>query len=203
MSDDNKTDIKKQSVPTFEDAKEGLFRSIKSSDDPQVRRYATFFLGQLKDKEEIGYLAALLRDPDKGVREQATRALAGAGEPAAGQLIPLLEDTDWKVRYRAAEALGMMQNKKAVPLLIKALGDSKDHVRYMAVKSLGEIGENMAVQPVILGLKDENEFVRKSAAIALGKMGGQSAKEALSGGLIYEKSEAVRSSIRDAIALIK
>jgi HEAT repeat protein len=171
MADDSEHGNRNPSGPTLEDAKEGLFQSIKSSNDPHVRRYATFFLGQLKDKNEIGYLTALLRDPDKGVRAQAAMALAETGETAADQLISLLEDPDWKVRYRAAEALGLMHCQKAVPGLVISLEDEKDHVRYMAAKSLGEIGDSSVVQPLTRRLRDENEFVRKISAGALVKLG--------------------------------
>jgi HEAT repeat protein len=176
MADDSEHDKNHPSGPTLEDAKEGLFRSIKSSDDPQVRRYATFFLGQLKDKNEIEYLTALLRDPDKGVREQATMAIVETGEPAVDLLIVLLDDPDWKVRYRAAEALGLMHSQKAVPCLISKLGDGNDHVRYMAAKSLGEIGDCSAEQPLIQRLGDDNEFVRRISTAALAKLGRTPAK---------------------------
>ena len=78
MTETNKPQRKE---PTAEDGKEVLFRSVKNNSDPHIRQYATYFLGQMKGKEEIGCLAGLLRDPDKGVRRQAAIALASSGIP--------------------------------------------------------------------------------------------------------------------------
>ena len=74
-----------------------------------------------------------------------------------------MDDPDWKVRYRAAEALGITGSKKAVPFLINSLDDPKDHVRYMAAKALGTLGSGDAEKALIARLGDENEFVRRSA----------------------------------------
>jgi HEAT repeat protein len=104
-----------------------------------------------------------LRDPEKAVRAQATFALAGIGEPVSVRLIELLIDPDWKVRYRAAEALGMMEDKRAVGPLVGLLSDEKDHVRYMAVKALGEIGADEAMERIASLSGDENPYVRRVA----------------------------------------
>ncbi|NYT08229.1 MAG: HEAT repeat domain-containing protein, partial [Methanomicrobiales archaeon] len=113
-----------------------------------------------------------LRDPEKAVRAQATIALAGVGEPAADRLIPLLDDPDWKVRYRAAEALGMMNEKKAVGPLIGLLSDEKDHVRYMAAKSLSLINDRAALEPLKKCQADKNPYVRRMAETAVSIISG-------------------------------
>lgn len=108
-----------------------------------------------------------LRSPDKEKRAAAMRHLAGSGYNAVPSLRHLLHDTDWKVRYRAAEALGMIQAPDTVDDLIRATGDEKDHVRYMAAKALNTFGTYDAI-PVLLKLtSDENEYVRKMATAAL------------------------------------
>lgn len=195
----------KKNLPVYsaEDGRKALYKSIENSSDPHVRRFATFFLGQMKNKEEIGYLGALLRDPDKGVREQATRALAESGQQGFDILSGLLRDKEWKVRYRACEALGMMQNRDAIPLLAAALDDEKDHVRYMAAKSLGMIGNQSAELPLIARINDENEFVRKSVAGSLGKLGGTASVDAFHKQLEFEQSGEVIKVIRGSISSIQ
>jgi HEAT repeat protein len=187
---------------TADDGKDVLFKSIKNSSDPHIRRYALYFLSQLKDQEHIGYFGALLRDPDKGVREQAMRALAASGQPGFDILSGLVGDSDWKVRYRACEALGLMHIKEALPLLVRALGDEKDHVRYMAAKSLGLIGEPDAELPLIDRINDENVFVRKMVAITLGKLGGKASVGALRKQLDIEHSGEVKKAILESISQI-
>jgi HEAT repeat protein len=186
-----------------DDGKDVLFKSIKNSSDPHIRRYATYFLGQLKDTEHLGYFAALLRDPDKGVREQAMRALAASGQPGFVILAGLVGDSDWKVRYRACESLGLMHNRDAVPYLVRALSDEKDHVRYMAAKSLGLIGEPDVEMPLIDRINDENDFVRKIIAVTLGKLGGKASVGALQKQLDIEQSAEVKKAILESISRIQ
>lgn len=203
MTGTGKSQEKASKLPAADDGKKALFGSIKSSTDPHVRRYATFFLGQLEDKEEIGSLAALLRDSDKGVREQATAALARSGQQGFAIISGLITDTDWKVRYRACEALGLMHEMNAVPFLIRALDDEKDHVRYMAAKSLGLIGDHHAIRALIGRINDENKFVRKIIAGSLGKLGGNASVEALQKQLGIEQSDEVKKAIRESISRIQ
>ncbi len=129
-------------------------------EDSLTRKHAIYLLGLVRDPDCIETFIRALRDPEKAVRVQATRSLADMGEPASERLISLLHDTDWKVRYRAAEALGMMKETKAVEPLIQLLNDEKDHMRYIAVKSLGSIGDPVALRPLKGCMDDENDYVR-------------------------------------------
>ena len=196
------TEPTKPTVYSGEDRKEVLYKSINNSSDPHIRRYATYFLGQLKGGREIGCLTALLRDPDKGVRKQAAIALASSGQEGFAVLSGLIDDPDWKVRYRVCEALGLMANRDALPLLAAALDDEKDHVRYMAAKSLGMLGEKDAERSLIPRLNDENVFVRKIVSVSLGKLGGKESAVALRKRLDTEQSEDVKNVILESIALI-
>jgi HEAT repeat protein len=121
-----------------------------------------------QDSAEIHRLVMLLSDQDKEVRARATYDISKSGNAAVGPLGDLLRNGNWKIRYRAAEGLGLIGDSRAVPILVPLLCDPKDHVRYMAAKSLGLIGKDVPVQPLIGRLSDENEFVRRSAATALG-----------------------------------
>jgi HEAT repeat protein len=184
-------------------AREAIIRSTKPGNDPQVRQYASILLGQLKDSECINALILALRDTDKKVRAQAALSLGGIGDPAVGPLISLMDDPDWKVRYRAAEALGITRSEKAIPSLISALDDQKDHVRYMAAKAIGEIGPGRAETALVRRLTDDNEFVRRSTVTALGKTGGNTVKQVLTEYYTVETSEGVRKEIRSAINLLE
>jgi HEAT repeat protein len=139
-------------------------------EDPLTRRHAIYLLGLSRNRGCIPVFIAALRDPEKAVRNQATRALAAIGKPASPPLIVLLEDTDWKVRYRAAEALGIMKNRDATNPLIARLTDDKDHVRYMAVKALGEIGNKEAIIPLKAMLQDKNPYVQRVTVSVLQKL---------------------------------
>lgn len=146
------------------------FRALHDN-DPLTRKHSVFMLGLAGDPRSIDTCIHAMRDPEKAVRSQASVALAEIGRPAWEQLLPLLSDPDWKVRYRAAEALGFMKEKRAVSPLVALLSDEKDHVRYMAVKSLCSIGDMAARDPIMACQQDENPFVRKMAEKAGVKLG--------------------------------
>lgn len=154
------------------------------------------------DEQDLHTLLARLSDPDKGVRAEAMHGLVTIGGPAVPACIALLHDDDWKVRYRAAEALGLIGDDRAYAPLTAALGDGKDHVRYMAAKGLGLLGDPRAVAHLRAVQRDENEFVRRSAAASLGKIGGAEAVAALRSALEDEAIGGVRevivAALRDA-----
>ncbi|MDD2473325.1 MAG: HEAT repeat domain-containing protein, partial [Methanoculleus sp.] len=123
--------------------------------------------------QDLRALLSRLTDPDKAVRAEAMHGLAAIGKPAIPACIALLQNDDWKVRYRGAEALGLVGDGEAYAPLVAALDDAKDHVRYMAAKGLGLVGDPRAVAHLGVMQHDENEFVRRSAARSLGKIGGE------------------------------
>ena len=77
-----------------------------SSRDPETRYQAAGCLGDAGDPAAVGPLAALLSDPESGVRWKATEALGKLGSPAVGPLIESLESENVDVRWMAAVALG-------------------------------------------------------------------------------------------------
>jgi len=151
--------------------------------------------GDRSGEQTLHTLISRLSDPDKGVRAEAMHGLVKIGEPAVPSCITLLRDDEWRVRYRAAEALGFIGDGEAYAPLTAALGDEKDHVRYMAAKGLGLLGDPRAVECLQGVQRDENEFVRRSAATSLGKIGGADALRALRLALEDEADSGVREVI--------
>ena len=169
----NPRDKLKGSEDEFEENNARAIRLLANSalhdEDPLTRKHAIYLLCMARDPDDIDIFVQALRDPVKEVRSQATRAMAIMGEPAGEKLIFLLHDPDWKVRYRAAEALGMMKLPKAKDPLIERLSDPRDHVRYMAVKALGEFGDADVLDSIRPCLSDENHYVRKITVRILGE----------------------------------
>ena len=85
-------------------------------------------------------------------------------------LISALQDDNATVRWKAAEALGEIGDKRAVEPLISALQDDNATVREDAAWALGEIGDKRAVEPLISALQDWDATVRRNAAEALRKL---------------------------------
>lgn len=112
------------------------------------------------------------------------------------ELIAQLKDKDKEVRYTAAEALGKIGDKRAVPALIEALKDKDENVRWKSAYALGDLGDKKAVPPLIETLKNKGEewLVRDAAAGVLGcELGDKRAIPALIEALKDESKE-VRSS---------
>ncbi|MCK9306013.1 MAG: HEAT repeat domain-containing protein [Methanoculleus sp.] len=151
------------------------------------------------NEQDLQTLLSQLSDPDKAVRAEAACGLAAIGKPAVSACIALLQNSDWKVRYRAAEVLGQIGDGEAYAALTAALDDGKDHVRYMAAKGLGLLGDPRAVTHLGVMQRDENEFVRRSAASSLGRIGGCEAIGLLQAALGDEAAAGVRVAIVAAL----
>lgn len=114
-------------------------------------------------------------DSAKALREYA-RTLHGTRDPRVlHQLSEALRDSDWIVRWAAAEALAWVGDPAAVPALVKALPDSYWMVRIAVVRALLEIGDASVVPDVAKLLNDRNSTVREAAAEALGALGDAAA----------------------------
>lgn len=124
------------------------------------------------NSERISLLIRGLYDEEKDKRKVAMEGLVECGNSAVLPLISLLDDDSWVIRYRAAEALGLIGDERSIGPLTNSLKDSKDHVRYMAAKGLGLIKNPASSISLMPLLKDENEYVRKITAISIGKIGG-------------------------------
>lgn len=83
-------------------------------------------------------------------------------------LIDVLKNNKKDTKNFAAEALGVLKAKRAIPLLIKLLKDENKKTRRIAASALGGIGARSAVPSLIKALKDKNADVRKYAVDALG-----------------------------------
>ncbi len=84
------------------------------------------------------------------------------------------------IRCSAAQAIGKLHMKSAVPALIEAMGDPQSLVRWDAAIALGEIGDTRAVERLSRTVRfDPDSDVRAAAATSLGKLGTAEAIEAL------------------------
>lgn len=130
--------------------------------------------------------------PDKECRADTVQKIAIYGDEAVKPLLALLNDSDWKIRYRAAETLGIIRSHEPVQELIQTCNDEKDHVRYMAAKSLGIIKDTRAVETLIRLLDDEHQYTRGIAAVGLAAIGDTTAKREIEAALGRETDQTVK-----------
>jgi len=108
-------------------------------------------LSASNDERALMPILGLLSDQDASVRMQAMQALEpllaafkGRSHQAADVIVALLEDPNFELRVLAAEYLGLLRYRGAVPELL-SLADvgQKVRLRAAAIAALGEIGEGV------------------------------------------------------------
>jgi HEAT repeat protein/cyclophilin family peptidyl-prolyl cis-trans isomerase len=139
-------------------------------------------------EQKVGWMVRLedqriLRDPNPPapvVLKPATQREPAIVAPALpSDLIKLLNDTEARVRRRAALAIGRVGLSEGVEPLTKLLGDSEIEVRQMAAFGLGLIGEASARPALLAALKDPQPVLQGRAAEALGQIGDRSDADAI------------------------
>lgn len=180
----------------------------------RVRRAAAEGLARGRDDAAVRALLAAVRERhrDPAVLNAALAALVGARHEVVAPLAELLgaADSDADVRTYAALALGLLEDRRAVPALLRALGDDDANVRFHATEALGRIRSREAAHPVaevaesrdfavafaaldalaliaepsvaprLVPLLDD-DLLQAAAAEALGRLGGEEAAGPLAG----------------------
>ncbi len=88
-------------------------------------------------------------------------------------LIEALRHKNNSIREKAAQALGKLNNPRAVDPLIQTLKDYDESVRQKAAEALGEIKDPRAIEPLTIMVKGNSLFDQLAAGIALEKITGR------------------------------
>lgn len=70
-------------------------------------------------------------------------------------------------RWKAAEGLGRLGDRRAVSILINALSDDDWRVRQKAAWALGALGDRRAIQPLRRLMSDPSDGVQDMAQLAM------------------------------------
>ncbi|MEO5895968.1 MAG: HEAT repeat domain-containing protein [Vicinamibacterales bacterium] len=103
--------------------------------------------------------------PAKG---RAPKVAPAPPAPPPIDLVALLNDTEPRIRRRAAMAIGRVGLTEGVPPLVGLMVDKDPEVRETAAFALGLIGDPAAVAPLTAALADLAPLVRGRAAEAIG-----------------------------------
>ena len=141
-------------------------------------------LERIGDPRALVPLLGLLQSPEAPLRLRAMEALQPIIDDlrAADVLIALLDDTDLEIRVLAAEYLGLMRSRRAVPRLLALLepaSDTPPRLRAVAVDALGEIADPRATVALVDVLAHGPAALHAAAASALIYIGDAGAVPAL------------------------
>lgn len=87
-------------------------------------------------------------------------------------LTEALNDNDSYIRFKAAEALGKIEDHAAVDGLLSALDDKDQSVKEMAIIALGGLGNKKAVLPLIANFGNDKQL-KELMVFSLGEIGGK------------------------------
>jgi len=135
--------------------------------DPQV-----FINGLSHEKDVIRYvsvkvLGLIAASATKGLDPLSTKGLESTNGLTLQLTKMLASDPDNDVKSAVAETLGLINDRLAVPSLIKALDDKCYLVRRYAIKSLGLIGGDDAITSLIQTSKSDDYDMRIWSASTL------------------------------------
>lgn len=143
--------------------------------DPTFAQKMAWML-RLEDRRQLREPAP---PPAPPVQSRGRKAPVIVAPPPPPDLLRLLEDTEARVRRRAALAVGRVGLPEGVGPLVGLLADSDPEVRQMAAFALGLLADPRAKDPLVAALGDSTPLVRASAAEALGQIGDLSAADAI------------------------
>lgn len=124
-------------------------------------------LGQLGELAEEPALK-LFRNQNDFVQNAAARIFYYMERPPVDRLIRLLDDENVHNRHRAAQALSLIGDRRAIQPITKLLNDKE--IRWNAAVYLGRLRDPAAVEPLIVALKEDDPFFVTEVGIALLKI---------------------------------
>ena len=155
--------------------------------------------------ETTRVVMAGLRDAKPAVRAAAVQSLGQPDDTAAAETLArvLRSDPNETVRVAAAEALGRMEARSAVPALGAALGDQSVAVRRTSAWALGQIEDKSSVEALVRALGDHDAQVRETATWALGQIEDAGSVAALAERLGHDGQVEVRRRAAWALGQIE
>jgi HEAT repeat protein len=141
-------------VTLVEHALPAVIERLRATDAPIKVRGAARIAGELQHPDVVAPLAALLGAADRGVREEAVRALVRVGsEPAVVALSKALDSEAPGLALAALHGLGSTGNARAVPYLERALAravEARDVAQAKeAIRALGRLGRPEAAMALV------------------------------------------------------
>jgi putative membrane-bound dehydrogenase-like protein len=147
----------------------GALNRALSAADPVARRNAVWTLTRIETSSARSAVRTALGDRDPSVQQTALHAVSlHQDKEASAKVIELLKSPSAHVRRVAAEALGRIGGKGAVPALLEAAATQQERVlEHAFIFALIEINDAATTTK---GLSAASAFTRRAALVALDQM---------------------------------
>ncbi len=163
--------IETNSLPARAETVVNAIGKIATGNHPTVARvHAIWAIAQIGHKypQFLQNLRPLLKDKEAEIIAQATIALGSGNSPSVAETItPLLLNTNSRVRFFAAAALGKLKNRDAIPALLELLKENADQdpfIVHAGIFALETIGDLNAIQSAAT---NANTSVRRAALLVM------------------------------------
>jgi putative heme-binding domain-containing protein len=146
-----------------------LSQAFQTMSAPSARANVVWGLTRIAAPSARAAVRLALEDPDELVRHAAIHSTAlWRDSGAQKQLLALLQSSNSQIQRAAAEALGRVGDKSAVPALLRVSAQRHDRVlEHSLIFALIEIGDSAGTA---VGVNSENPNEKRSALIALDQM---------------------------------
>ncbi|MDI6781604.1 MAG: HEAT repeat domain-containing protein, partial [bacterium] len=146
-----------------------LLRILRDK-NPQVRQYAAYGLGEIRDMRAISSLIEALTEEDELPRRDISSALVKMGTSAVPALLTCLNTNDRDLQGCLIWILGEIGDKQATGALIRSLTHGKDTASLKKIVwALGKIGDTRAL-PVLISWLKNDYGIEEAVIIALGRI---------------------------------
>lgn len=185
-SSESESESGAQQQPVPEERVNELLAAASPGDRATGVNYVRYF----EAPKRYETLLAMLRDPDVQVRYASVTQLATAGEHDRARTLEEMraiiwrEEEDPSVRAAAADVMGGLRMREALPDLEKLFRESSDWVvRFSVVAALGELGDVAAFELLQEALHSsaggKEPLVQLAAIGSLGELGDERARALL------------------------
>lgn len=181
---------------------------LVESEDENYFTNALTTLGEIGGSKEAVFLSEYLEREDLSLaqRQQLVKVLGKIkAVETYDKLVEMAQDEDENtfIRMYSAEAIGSMEKKEAVKVLVKLYEDTDPKLRCSVVKGLSNFKENdEAKKTVIEAIRDSHVTVRLEAIEACKKKGYKEAVPYLVYRLEKDKEDSVKKKCYPAIACL-
>jgi HEAT repeat protein len=149
-------------------------RALLNDQDENIRIAAAYGLYKLGSAESFEIIAKAVNSDNQSVRANAALLLGKTGDQRALRFLWWTlrrEDSNYKVRFQAIEAIAMLGDDNIMTKLWPTLYSGYVDDRIMGVRAVGALKSQKAKEILITKLDDEALEVRLAAAERLGILG--------------------------------